>query len=179
MTKLNQQLGGYFEEEECILGSSRCHDKTESATGWLFLRRGTSYNNKVFFYFGNKLDWYDAQNFCESFGMRLATISTTEENQFVKSLTQRSNGVWLGGSDKPNEGDWHWNKPNLPLAFTNWGWSALIKQPDNVFNQDCLSYWRCDPFETNYQWADAGCGSSYYFICERIIRVDTETWPIE
>ena len=26
--------------KECILGNSRCHDETESATGWLFLRRG-------------------------------------------------------------------------------------------------------------------------------------------
>ncbi|VDH94887.1 Hypothetical predicted protein [Mytilus galloprovincialis] len=99
--------------------------------------------------------------------MRLATISNTDEDQFVQSLTMRSSGVWLGGSDMPNEGSWHWNQPNLPLAFTNWGRSALFMQPDNVFNQDCLTYWRCDPWETNYQWADASCGSSYYFICER------------
>ncbi|XP_071155317.1 perlucin-like protein [Mytilus edulis] len=165
--------------KECMVGMSMCHAETISENGWTFLRRGSAYKNKVFFYFGNAVPWNDAQGYCGSFGMRLASVSNSDENKFLKSLTTQSSGVWLGGSDLLQEDKWKWDKPTRSITYYDWGYYNGIPQPNDLFNQDCLTYGLSDPFETQYTWDDQTCSNDYPFLCERIVRVDSENWPIE
>ncbi|XP_063420922.1 C-type mannose receptor 2-like [Mytilus trossulus] len=165
--------------KECKVGMSMCHAKTMREIGWTFLRRGNAYKNKVFFYFGNAVPWLDAQGYCGNFGMRLATVSNSDENDFLKSLTTQSSGVWLGGSDLLKEGYWKWDKPTRSITYYDWGFYNGIPQPNGLFNQNCLTYGISDPLETEYTWDDQNCLDSYPYLCERIVRVDSENWPIE
>ncbi|CAC5399051.1 unnamed protein product [Mytilus coruscus] len=171
------------ETKECILGTlDKCHAATKTAIGWLLLRKGKAYNNKVFFYLADALSWFDAQAYCNSFGMRLATVGSSNENEFLKSVTNRLSGIWLGGSDLLTEGNWNWDKPSRKITYFDWG-RVYFPQPDNLSSDpsdgDCLIYSPCDPYGTKYQWADQGCRIPYPFLCERIVRVDNGTWPVE
>ena len=57
-------------------------------------------------------DWETANKKCERLGGHLAYVETQEENSFILGLTQKfgvtSGGIWLGGTDEKNEGDWLW-----------------------------------------------------------------------
>ncbi|XP_076090108.1 perlucin-like protein [Mytilus galloprovincialis] len=111
--------------------------------------------------------------------MRLATVSNSDENEFLKSLTTQSSGVWLGGSDLLQEDNWKWDKPTRSITYYDWGYYNGIPQPNDLFSQDCLTYGLSDPFETQYTWDDQTCSNYYPYLCERIVRVDSENWPIE
>ncbi|VDI43983.1 Hypothetical predicted protein [Mytilus galloprovincialis] len=166
--------------KECSVGTSnRCHASSVYAYGWQLLRRGRIYQNKVFYHIGDTKKWSDAQDFCDSFRMRLATVSSSNENEFLKSLTNYPNGIWLGGSDSLSEGTWRWNKPTRDMTFYDWGRVLLVVQPDGWIVSNCLSYFKCDPFAKSYEWVDEPCSVSNPFLCERVVRVDKDTWPIE
>ncbi|CAG2235188.1 unnamed protein product [Mytilus edulis] len=98
--------------KECILGTlDKCHAATQTAIGWLLLRKGKAYNNKVFFSIADALPWLDAQAYCNTFGMRLATISSANENDFeICHFSYDCNMVRrIRFCDKK---DWKWDKPS-------------------------------------------------------------------
>lgn len=78
-----------------------------------------------------------------------------------------SSGVWLGGSDLLQEDKWKWDKPTRSITYYDWGYYNGIPQPNDLFNQDCLTYGLSDPFETQYTWDDQTCSNDYPFLCER------------
>ncbi|XP_052092702.1 perlucin-like protein [Mytilus californianus] len=166
--------------KKCSVGTTnRCHASSIYAYGWQLLRRGRTYKNKVFFHIGDSKIWSDAQDNCGSFGMRLATVSNFNENEFLKSVTNYPFAIWFGGSDSLSEGNWRWNKPTRSINFYDWGSVLLVSQPNGWLISNCLAYFNCDPFGTQYQWVDEPCSVSYPFLCERVVRVDSDTWPIE
>ena len=56
------------------------------------------------------MTWKEAVEHCESIGGHLATITSGEEQEFVKKLVK--DGImaqyWLGGTDEAKEGEWVW-----------------------------------------------------------------------
>ncbi|KAJ8314583.1 hypothetical protein KUTeg_006733 [Tegillarca granosa] len=63
---------------------------------------------------------------------------------------------WLDGRDVESENHWYWDWNALPIQYSKW----QSGQPDNRFDQDCLSFY------TSGEWDDYGCNSRCHAICE-------------
>jgi hypothetical protein len=91
----------------------------------------------------------------------LATVTSEEENGFVQDLAFNQNGedgeVWLGGTDRDSEGNWHWVDTGEDFDYTNWAGG----QPDD---SGASSFWgvEINPGEDylemfqNGEWNDEG-----------------------
>lgn len=87
--------------------------------------KGNTY--KVFVHSDN-LPWNSAKEYCSRNGGHLATITSKEENDFVKSLLPSTKQFYfIGCSDRDNEGTWKWITGEK-FDYKNWG----NGQPDNA-----------------------------------------------
>ena len=62
-------------------------------------------------------------------GGHLATISSSQENQFISGLYP--DRMWIGYTDRDVEGTWRWIT-NEPVVYTNWAGG----EPNNAGNED-------------------------------------------
>ena len=92
------------------------------------------WNGHWYAFFPEGCHWDTAVKKCERLGGHLAYVESEAENNFILSLIAKSNrskiyGVWLGGTDKKEEGDWLWlnGKP-----ITNPFWDG--DEPNNANN---------------------------------------------
>ena len=65
--------------------------------------------------------WTDAEQYCESLGGHLATITSEEENTLVYQLMIKAGytSAYFGLSDRETEGTWIW-VTGEPASYTNW-----------------------------------------------------------
>ncbi|MBQ3061463.1 MAG: hypothetical protein IJD02_03375 [Lachnospiraceae bacterium] len=79
------------------------------------------FNNHYYMVYDEGYNWLDVQAFCESMGGYMLTITSHEEQEFVKTLI--SNGdkkcYWLGATDITKEGQWVWITGE-PWEYQNW-----------------------------------------------------------
>lgn len=105
-------------------------------------------------------NWNMAQEFCESQGGYLATITSPEEDSFlysyIKSLEYSS--VLFGLTDQEQTGNWHWVTEE-PFSYQNWHYG----EPNNQGGYEHYGMY----FERNSDgsWND-GSGGVCPFICE-------------
>ena len=68
----------------------------------------------------NKLTYYEALTYCEADGTLLVEINSKEEQKQIAKFLKYYEEVWIGLSDRQNEGSFVWestgNKPN----YTKW-----------------------------------------------------------
>ena len=87
--------------------------------------------------------WWGAEYAAQSYSYKgnqgyLATIHSQQENDFVKSLIEDHDTVWLGGHDITTNSYYQWVKVDPsnnrvePFNYTNW----QVNQPDNYGNQE-------------------------------------------
>ena len=69
----------------------------------------------------------EARATAEALGGHVLTISSDQENDFIRDLFGSGNPVWLGISDEAVEGTWT-SFNGEPVNYTNW----LSSQPDNA-----------------------------------------------
>ena len=128
------------------------------------------------------LSWEEAQSAASSNGGYLATITSQEENKFVKELFEKNPsfwfvdgfnnalGPWIGGvqasgSAEPGDG-WGW-VTNEPFEFSDWS----AGNPDNCcgVNQNRIQFFRDDNADPT-TWTDvenfARFVKGYIFECE-------------
>lgn len=114
------------------------------------------FNNHCYKYFPDVATWSAAKSSCESVGSILASVHSTEENNFVHSLTSQS--TWLGGNDINSEGVWVWEDGENWGGFTWW----FSGEPNNGGdNEDCLEIRYSD-----YKWNDLACGTAISYVCK-------------
>lgn len=107
-------------------------------------KEAVEYNGHYYYIFTDERSWYDADNFCKSQNGYLATITSSEEQQFIhqyiqevkKSLTDDNSEtwnkeLWIGANDSNFEGVWEWSNGES-FSYTNWG----NNQPDDSGGQD-------------------------------------------
>ena len=97
--------------------------------------------------------WQDADTFCEGRGGHLASIKSEKEQQEI-SMTSQGDPVWVGGSDKKEEGTWSWSDGSN-FSFTNWE----AGYGNRGENSNCLR-------SEGLKWIDASCDSHRAFICQ-------------
>ena len=90
-------------------------------------------------------------------GAELASVSSSEENTFLGSLTQ--DHTWLGGNDLLAEGTYSWTD-GTSWSYNNWRSNAPNNGNGNS-EQDCVI------LRTDGEWDDVGCSTSRNFVCQK------------
>uniref|UniRef100_A0A3Q0RE41 C-type lectin domain-containing protein n=1 Tax=Amphilophus citrinellus TaxID=61819 RepID=A0A3Q0RE41_AMPCI len=105
--------------------------------------------------------WDAARKDCRDKEADLVVIDSTEEQSFLKTITQSYS--WIGLNDKEQEGQWKW-VDGTPLIWTNWA----TNEPNNGgapnHDEDC-AHMHSDDHGT---WNDHKCSVSLTWICEKI-----------
>ncbi|XP_026128108.1 C-type lectin domain family 4 member A-like [Carassius auratus] len=118
----------------------------------------------VCFFMSTELSWSDSRQYCRDRGADLVIINTEEKQRFISSLV--SEKVWIGLSDRENEGVMKW-VDNSTLKQGFW-----LKDEPNDYNgnEDCieLNYNREKPgWSPLNDWNDLSCFEKKKGICEK------------
>lgn len=172
-------------KDETITGSSFNQSENNNAahsnnTSGMYSTKNTSDENGLYHYNGNtyqifdqSLTWTEAKEYCEGLGGHLATLTSAEEYEFIKSIiptTSSKDIFWLGGTDEAVETKWKWVTDEA-FEYTNWA----TNQPSGTQAQteDYLGFSVTDNYwAEKYGWNDftndgSGLGINRFgFVCE-------------
>lgn len=115
--------------------------------------------------------WGVARTRCTTEQFRLVRVDDQAEHTYVRNTALTAIGnvdLWIGASDTPTEGVWHWEDGAQFWAggsgggpvnglFELWG----SGEPNNDGDEDC------GEIRTSATWNDVGCGETQPFVCER------------
>ncbi|XP_058825863.1 C-type lectin 37Da-like [Topomyia yanbarensis] len=106
-------------------------------------------------------NWYKASEYCNSIGMRLAVISSNQQQDNLVAMIKSSSKyntakmeIWIGGSDLAKEGEFIWQSTGAKIGYANWN----KKQPDNAGgNEHCVQIRHIPAVNWNWHWNDRDC----------------------
>ncbi|XP_048590575.1 CD209 antigen-like protein E [Nematostella vectensis] len=98
--------------------------------------------------------WQVAMQRCHSVDSAMVSISSVEENAFVRGLFY-SDTIWLGLEDF-SSGSWRW-EDGSPASFTYWQASA----PSGQLGQDCVKM-----SHQRGKWNDCQCDLLLPYVCK-------------
>ena len=156
------------------------------------------YGSHYYKAYDDPMSWTDAKVYCESLGGHLATVTSSEENDFIFSIIRNKtkNIYWLGGTDKETEGIWTWITGET-WNFANWSlgnpdYGAPPKPDCDRDEDDYLQIYRSDmtgnpPGTWNDDSDDAENPIEFYalnhigFVCEwdNIYNLGEETYSFK
>ncbi|XP_032533232.1 C-type lectin domain family 17, member A-like [Chiroxiphia lanceolata] len=116
------------------------------------------FSRTCYFFSSSTKSWHDSRDSCAQFQAHLAVVDSEQENQFLAIHVPERRQFWLGLTDEPNEGSWHWVTGGaLQLQFWNSG------EPNDVghHGEDCAGIY------SSGLWNDLPCFGSERWICER------------
>ncbi len=139
------------------------------------------FNGHYYKLFDNSLSWSEAKTFCESLNGYLATVTSTDEMNFIKELLDNSskNCYWIGLKRESVSSPWEWITGEK-YNYTNWA----ANEPNNDHMKEELyvhmfgkTYTGGKGIKYAGQWNDAAdngadYASSFYhidnfgFVCE-------------
>ena len=91
---------------------------------------------------------------CENLNGSLASIHSSEENQFLYAQFFSNSRLWIGFNDIDKEGVFEWID-NSYVSFTDWEYD---EPNDYGRNEDCTAMQAT-------QWGDYPCGHRYNYLC--------------
>jgi hypothetical protein len=130
------------------------------------------------------LAWSAAQDACVALGGHLAFIESADESVLVGTITPGDaaaveaglQDVWVGGTDAPTEGDWHWiGGPSYyddvgaeALGYINWrGVEPNNSTGQNPDGENCMVIeGDNDLVDRGPQWDDRSCLAAFPYLCE-------------
>lgn len=127
----------------------------------------TIYNGHLYQSFDKHFSWEQAKIYCEQIGGHLATITSADENEALKSLVenQAQAWYWLGGTDEESEGIWKW-VTGEEWSYSHWN----TAQPDNSGGKEHYLHIYTNKQSTVYNgfWNDAPqtYNTTIGFVCE-------------
>ena len=77
------------------------------------------FNEHSYKIFETRTTWNQAKSMCESEGGYLATITSSEEQQFIDMLNARDLVLWIGCERNQGVSEWKW-VTDEPFEYTNW-----------------------------------------------------------
>ncbi|XP_029918838.1 C-type mannose receptor 2-like [Myripristis murdjan] len=111
-----------------------------------------------------EMSWQEAQDYCRSEHIDLASVRNRIENKTIFELLQ-TDSAWIGLHREP----WRYWSDQTANTFTYWDQD----EPDNLSkNQHCVL-----ANMTTGRWRDARCDKTYFFICQTISSSSTTEPP--
>jgi Cu/Ag efflux protein CusF len=139
----------------------------EDAKAGSYPADATPFQGHHFKVFLEPLTWVAAQQRCQSMGGHLPVLSNKAKAEFLVRLAQRSglpkdrmDGVWIGATDKDEEGEWVW-VDGSPMKYSDW----FPNQPNNKQNSEHYAM----VWIEKGKWCDQPVSSQQhttYFVCE-------------
>ena len=112
--------------------------------------RVLSHNGHTYAVTIDSMTWKEADTLSNQHGGYIVTINDSEENTFLTDNYSSflSESLWIGYSDKDNEGAWVWANGETS-TYTNWA----SGEPDDAGGQDCgvILYYESG------EWIDVPC----------------------
>ena len=112
------------------------------------------WNNHYYKVYFISKSWKEAKAYCEDLGGHLATITSADEQTFIKTFS--TGRYWLGGTDEAKEGTWKWITGES-WSYTNWG----SGEPNGGTSENYLAIW-----PTTWNDLTNQSGEQSGFICE-------------
>uniref|UniRef100_A0A023EFA0 Putative c-type lectin n=1 Tax=Aedes albopictus TaxID=7160 RepID=A0A023EFA0_AEDAL len=115
----------------------------------------------------DKVTFFEAWRSCQYYGLQLASVTSSEDNQQLSKLMNRSargnDTFWLAGTDVGREGKWVWITTNkLVLHFSNWGSISPLFAEVN----DCMAIGSFT--EDRTLWDDIPCSEAHKYVCQKV-----------
>ncbi|KAK7508249.1 hypothetical protein BaRGS_00000488 [Batillaria attramentaria] len=109
------------------------------------------------------IPWTSAKVMCEALGGSMLEVTSSEENDFVKSHTNEN--VWLGLNDMVREGQWVWVSTHEQAVYTNWAPGQPDDSHSHESGQDC-AYLEGSTGHWDDHWCEITAGWSMSVVCE-------------
>ena len=126
------------------------------------------FNGHAYYIFDNGItSWSAAQQYCKSLGGDLAVIESRDENEalYQYMLDSGRTQVFIGFSDRQNEGDWVWVS-GANSSFTDWGVNSEGEQEPNA-DSDYENFCEIDVRMHDGHWNDSRFGNdTKAYLCE-------------
>ncbi|XP_022227637.2 C-type lectin 37Da [Drosophila obscura] len=115
-----------------------------------------------------KVNWYQAQATCASYGYTLVSINTENDQRALRNflytrahsqLQLLSEPLWTSGTDLANPDNWIWFSNGRTFTYRNFQ-NGLSYYPSN--GSDCLGV-----YAITGAWVNADCREQRYFVCEK------------
>ena len=106
---------------------------------------------------GVKKSWEAAEQFCRGEGGHLPSVTSKAINDYLKK-SKGVDPIWIGGSDKEEEGVWNWVDCTSFRNATFTAWAH--HQPSSGKDQHCLELW-------SSSWNDNVCHKQNNFVCTK------------
>ena len=117
------------------------------------------------------MKWATAELYCSLEDAHLASVKNLNIYNYIQSKAEES--VWLGGTDKEEEGKWRWSDGSA-WELTKWA-TKPQQQPDNHEDQeDCLLL-PIKHEEIKDGWNDAWCKHWKRFVCSKLMCADVHS----
>ncbi|XP_015673802.1 CD209 antigen-like protein C [Protobothrops mucrosquamatus] len=114
------------------------------------------HQKKYCYYFSTeKTNWTNALQNCIIYNAYLVSISSDEEQGFLKNNPNRVDNYWLGMSDL--EGQWKWKDSDMLVGTSFWDQG----EPSKDVNKNC------GIMLSNGTWASAVCSVHNRWICKK------------
>uniref|UniRef100_A0A3P9MCG5 C-type lectin domain-containing protein n=1 Tax=Oryzias latipes TaxID=8090 RepID=A0A3P9MCG5_ORYLA len=119
----------------------------------------TRFGSSCYFFSAESKSWDEAREFCRAREADLMVINTNDEKTFLVAF--RDKPVWIGLTDKVQEGTWKW-VDGSPLTLF-WGKNQPSDGGGKIHGEEDCAEIR----ETLGYWNDLACGTSLRWICEK------------
>ena len=138
-----------------------------------------------YYYVGSApLAWDAAQSACVGLGGHLAYLESAAESVLVGTIAPGDadavaaglQDIWVGGTDAPTEGDWHWidgvsyfdDVGGVAIGYINWrGVEPNNSTGQNPDGENCMIIEGDNNLvDRGPQWDDRNCLVAYPYLCE-------------